>query len=273
MVKDEIDIEIDLLLEAIYSKYGYDFREYSRAHIKRRILNRLKHSRLKNISEMQNKLLHNKEFAVLLLQDLSITVTEMFRNPDFYKEIRNIIVPVLRTYPFIKVWHAGCSTGEEVYSFAILLEEENLLKRSTIYATDFNPRALSIAKEGIYPKKLISEFEYNYTKSGGKEEFSNYFTEDSKFVKMKSYLSKNVVWANHNLVTDSVFSTVNIILCRNVLIYFNKNLQDKVQELFYNSLVEGGFLCLGSKESIRFTSVENKYTEINKAQKLFKKKY
>jgi chemotaxis protein methyltransferase CheR len=272
-LKDITDIEIKLLLDAINARYGYDFSDYSPAHIKRRVLNRCRLSRLKSVSEMQEKVLHDKTFAIQLLQDLSITVTEMFRNPDFYQAIRLEVIPYLKTYPFFRIWHAGCSTGEEVYSMAIMLQEEGILDRATIYATDFNQSAINYAKDGIYPRKLIKEYAYNYYKSGGREDFSKYYSEDQEHVIMANQLKKNIVWANHNLVTDGVFSTVHLILCRNVMIYFNKKLQNRVHELFYDSLIKGGFLCLGAKESIKFTNLADRYIEVDKKQKLLKKSY
>ena len=229
------ELEISLLLEAVYQKYGYDFRQYSEAHIKRRIMNSKAMSGFENISQMQSKVLNDEAFASKLLQDLSITVTEMFRDPGFYKSLRENVIPVLKTYPFIKIWHAGCSTGEEAYSMAIIKQEEGL--------------------------------------SGGKESFSGYYTSNYDNVIMNQSLKKNIVWANHNLVTDSVFAEVHLILCRNVLIYFDRNLQNKVQRLFYDSLVNGGILCLGSKESLRFTDLNEEYTELDKKQRIFKKDY
>ena len=271
--KDTSEQEIPLLLEAIYQKYGYDFREYSEAHIKRRIMNRMSMSRLENISEMQSKVLDDKLFASQLLQDLSITVTEMFRDPGFYKSLRENVIPLLKTYSFIKIWHAGCATGEEAYSMAIIMQEEGLYDRTTIYATDFNQHALNRAKEGIFSNKMIKEYTANYQLSGGKESFSGYYTSDNENVIMNQSLKRNIVWANHNLVTDSVFAEVHLILCRNVLIYFDNNLQNKVQKLFYNSLVNGGILCLGSKEGVRFTDFYEEYAELDKKQRIFKKKY
>lgn len=267
------DIEISLLLEAIFQKYGYDFRDYSEAHIRRRITNRLSLSGVKSISEMQHKVLHDSAFAARLLQDLSITVTEMFRDPPFYKMLRETVIPLLKTYSFLKIWHAGCATGEEAYSMAILLKEEGLYERTTIYATDFNQQALDKAREGIFTTEHMKGYTRNYQQAGGKEMFSNYYTSDYDLCIMEQSLKKNIVWAHHNLVTDSVFAEVNLVLCRNVLIYFNKNLQNKVQRLFYDSLIQGGILCLGSKESLRFSDVEHKYTELDKKQRIFKKKY
>ena len=271
--KDTSDLEISLLSEAIFRKYGYDFREYSQAHIRRRIINRMNVSGIENIAEMQSMVLNNEQFVSELLQDLSITVTEMFRDPVFYKSLREKVIPILKTYPFIKIWHAGCASGEEAYSMAILLQEEGLYDRTTIYATDFNQSALNRAKEGIFSNKLIKEYTANYQLSGGKESFSNYYTSHYDNVIMNQSLKKNIVWANHNLVTDSVFAEVNLLLCRNVLIYFDQNLQNKVQTLFYNSLINGGILALGSKESIRFTDYFTQYSELDPKQRIFKKKY
>ena len=267
-----INLEIDLLLEAAYQHYGYDFRNYSKAHVKRRLLSRLSSSGLKSISEMQHQILHEPGFFDILLRDLSINVTEMFRDPSFYLAIRKEIIPILKTYPFIKVWHAGCSTGEEVYSFAILLKEEGLYNRVQIYATDFNTNVLEIAKKGIYPINRIKDFTANYQQSGGKHSFSDYYMADYNSVIFDQSLKKNIVFAEHNLVTDSVFAEVNIIICRNVLIYFNRDLQNKVLNLFNDSLINGGFLCLGSKETIQFSSQAESYETLNLQEKLYKKR-
>lgn len=267
-----VNLEIELLLEAIFQQYGYDFRNYSKAHVKRRLLSRLSSSGLKSISEMQHKVLHEPGFFDQLLRDLSINVTEMFRDPSFYLAIRKEIIPILKTYPFIKVWHAGCSTGEEVYSFAILLKEEGLYNRVQIYATDFNTNVLEIAKKGIYPINRIKEFTANYQQAGGRQSFSDYYMADYNSVIFDQSLKKNIVFAEHNLVTDSVFAEVNIIICRNVLIYFNRDLQDTVFNLFSDSLINGGFLCLGSKETIQFSSKAGLYETVNFQEKLYKKR-
>jgi chemotaxis protein methyltransferase CheR len=271
--KDKFEEDILLLLEAVHHKYGYDFRHYSQAHVTRRIMNKMKMSGLADVSQMQTKVLNDEIFAAELLQDLSITVTEMFRDKEFYKSLRENVIPFLKTYPFIKIWHAGCATGEEAYSMAIIIMEEGLYDRTTIYATDFNQQVLNIAKEGVFSNALIKEYTTNYQLSGGKESFSNYYTANYDKVIMNQSLKKNIVWANHNLVTDSVFSEVHLILCRNVLIYFDKQLQNKVQKLFYDSLINGGILCLGSKESLQFTDLHEAYTEFDKKQRIFKKKY
>ncbi|SFD88298.1 chemotaxis protein methyltransferase CheR [Chitinophaga sp. CF118] len=271
--KDISELDISLLLEAIFQKYGYDFRQYSQAHIRRRIINRMVLSGLEDISDIQSNVLNDEAFASKLFQDLSITVTEMFRDPCFYKSLRENVIPVLKTYPFIKIWHAGCSTGEEAYSMSILMQEEGLYNRTIIYATDFNQHALNKAKEGIFSNKMMKEYTANYQLSGGKESFSKYYTSNYDSVIMNQSLKKNIVWANHNLVTDSVFAEIHIILCRNVLIYFNNDLQNKVQSLFYESLINGGILCLGSKESLCFSNLSEEYSEMDKNQKIFKKKY
>ena len=271
--KETSDIEISLLLEAIFQKYGYDFRQYSQAHIRRRIMSRMAMTEYEYVSQMQARVLNDESFASELMQDLSITVTEMFRDPGFYKSLREKVIPILKTYPFIKIWHAGCATGEEAYSMAILLQEEGLYDRTTIYATDFNQVALNQAKEGIFPNKMIKEYSVNYQLSGGKESFSSYYTSSYDNVIINQSLKKNIVWANHNLVTDSVFAEANLILCRNVLIYFDKDLQNKVQKLFHESLINGGVLCLGSKESLLFTDFHEEYIELDKKQRIFKKRY
>ncbi len=270
---ENINIEIKLLIEAIYLKYGYDFRDYSPAHVRRRVLHRFEQSGLPNISALQHKLLYDDNFVQQILQDLSINVTQMFRDPSFYKALRTDIIPLLKTYPFVKAWHAGCSTGEEVYSMAILLKEENLLQRTQLYATDFNRKVVNIAREGIYPVVQIKEYTQNYQQSGGINSFSDYYSAGYNSVILDPSLRKNIVFADHNLVTDSVFAEVNIIICRNVLIYFNRELQNRVLKLFYDSLVPGGILCLGSRESIKFTAFADHFDEVNRSEKIYVKKY
>lgn len=267
------DIELGLLLNAIYLEYGYDFRDYAKAHIKRRLRSKLLKSKLASFSEMQHRVLYDKKFAAEVIQELSITVTEMFRDPEFYMSFRKNVVPILKTYPFIKIWHAGCATGEEVYSMAILLQEEGLYQRATIYATDINQKAIEAGKSGIFANERIKEYTANYQQAGGKMTFSDYYTAEYDMVIMNQSLKENIVWANHNLVTDSAFAEVHLILCRNVLIYFNRKLQSGVQKLFYDSLIGGGILCLGTKESLLFSGVAELYTELDKRLKIYKKKY
>lgn len=236
-------------------------------------MNRLSMGGYSSVLELMEKVEVNENVAAQLLQDLSITVTEMFRDPAFYQALRTTVIPILKTYPFIKIWHAGCSTGQEAYSMAILLKEEGLYDRTTIYATDFNQEALNKAKEGIYSGKLMKDYTVNYQEAGGKEAFSSYYTSSYEMAMMEKELKKNIVWANHNLVTDAVFAEVQLVLCRNVLIYFEKELQSKVHGLFYESLNKGGILCLGSKESLKFGPFSNSYQELDKRQKIFKKRY
>jgi len=269
---DNLNIEIKLLLEAIFLKYGHDFRNYSQAHLKRRVLHRLMLSNLNNISEMQYKILHDPEFMREVMTDFSINVTEMFRDPEFYRTMRKEVIPVIKTYPYIKIWHAGCSTGEEVYSMAILLEEENLLNRSLIYATDYNENVLKVAKKGIYKKENLGNYQKNYEKSGGKARLSDYLTDDGAMVKFDSGLRNRIVFSEHNLVTDSAFSELHMIICRNVLIYFNRDLQNKVIRLFRDSLMHGGVLGVGNKESLDFSNYSGEFEYINKAQRIYLKK-
>lgn len=264
--------EIDLLLESVFRIYGYDFRNYNKAHIRRRILHRINNLKLDSVSQYQHLVLHAEGYFDQLLRDLSINVTEMFRDPGFYQIIRNEVLPILRTYPYLKIWHAGCSTGEEVYSLAILLQEEGLYNRTQIYATDFNPDVLEIAKKAIYPLSKIKEYTLNYQTSGGTHSFSDYYLANYDSVIFNPSLKQNVVFAEHNLVTDSVFAEVNLIICRNVLIYFNKELQNKVVKLFTDSLVKGGFLGLGSKENLMFTDVYDLFQVIDHKEKIYKKK-
>ena len=273
IIRENETIETELLLNAIFMKFGYDFRNYGKAHIRRRIKHRQAVSGFGSISEMIHKMLYDPLFYQEILQDLSITVTEMFRDPSFYKAIRTEVVPLLKTYPFIKIWHAGCATGEEIYSMAILLKEEGLLKRSQIYATDFNQLALQRARNGIYPVERIKEFTQNYQKSGGKASFSDYYNARYESVILNDSLRENIVFADHNLVTDGVFGEMNMVVCRNVMIYFDKDLQNRVINLFHDSLIPGGFLCLGSKESLRFAGAAPKFEATCEKEKIYRKKF
>ena len=265
------DIEVKLLLEAIFLKYGFDFRGYSRLSVKRQILKIVKDEGLKNISELQYRLIWSESYFQNILPRFSISVTEHFRDPSFYKYFRDEIVPILETYPSLKIWHAGCATGQEVYSTAILLEEENLLERAQIYATDINPRALDVAKEGVYPEKELSLSAKNYSRAGGKKSFSEYiFAKGQKFT-IKEKLRNNISFFDHNLVTDETFVEAHVILCRNVLIYFDEELIQRVVKLFHNSLHSHGFLCLGSKERIIGHDDEVNLKLIESNEKVYKK--
>lgn len=269
---DNERLEIRLLLEAIYLKYGFDFREYSSAHTKRRLENRLGLSNLDNFGQMQHRLIHDEEFFNELLLDLSINVTEMFRDPWFYKKIREEVIPHLKTYPFIRSWHAGCSAGQEVYSMCIVLEEEGMKNRTQIYATDFNELILQKARTGIYPIEVIRNYTANYQQAGGRKSFSDYYAAQYDHVIINQELKDKVLFSSHNLVTDGVFGEMNIIFCRNVLIYFNKDLQNKVLKLFHDTLCPGGFLCLGSKESLKFTELSDEFEVVAEREKIYRKK-
>jgi chemotaxis protein methyltransferase CheR len=266
------NIEIRLLLEAIHLKYGYDFRRYAQASVKRRIHRRLERSGLHSISEMQHEVLCDTAFFEALLLDLSINVTEMFRDPSFFSALREHVLPALAGQPFIKIWHAGCSTGEEVYSMAILLKEMGLDAKTRIYATDVNEVVLKKAREGIFAIDQIKKHTANYQKAGGTESFGDYYAAHYDSVIMDKSLKENIVFADHNLVTDAVFGEMDMIVCRNVMIYFNRELQDRVFQLFCDSLCDEGFLCIGSKESVRFSTCESHFESVVDAQKIYRKK-
>jgi chemotaxis protein methyltransferase CheR len=265
-------IEVASLTSAIYRYYGYDFRDYSYPSLKRRILKRVGGERLKTISGLQEKVLHDAECMQRLLVDLSINVTSMFRDPTFYLAFRKKVVPLLRTYPFIRIWHAGCSTGEEVYSMAILLTEEGLYDRCRIYATDINEKVLEKARLGIFPLATMQENTTNYIQAGGRHAFSDYYTARYEHTIFRPELRENVVFAQHNLVTDGSFNSFNVIVCRNVLIYFNDMLQERVHELFLESLEKFGILALGKKESIRYTSAASRFETIDEEERLYRRK-
>ncbi|MES2414821.1 MAG: CheR family methyltransferase [Pseudomonadota bacterium] len=264
-------IELRLLMEAIYLRYSYDFRDYAGASQKRRVLHALSQFDCPTISELQSRILHDPAMFSQLLQYLTIPVSEMFRDPTFFLALREQVMPRLATYPSIKVWVAGCSTGEEVYSLAILLREEGLLERSLIYATDINPVSLDKARQGIFPLSSIRNHTLNYQKAGGKASFSDYYTAAYNAAIFDKSLVANITFADHSLATDSVFSETQLVLCRNVLIYFNKSLQDRAFGLFHESLSHRGFLGLGSKESIDFSAYAGRFTPLDKPERIFRK--
>jgi chemotaxis protein methyltransferase CheR len=264
-------IEIELLLEGIYRHYGFDFRSYAYASIRRRLWRRIEAEGLKTVSALQDRLLHEPAMMERVLLDLSINVTAMFRDPSFYLAFRRKVVPLLRTYPFIRIWHAGCSTGEEVYSMAILLEEEGLYERARIYATDINEVVIHRARAGIFPLERMQEYTENYIRAGGTRSFSEYYMAKYDGALFSPQLQRNVVFSQHNLVTDRSFAEFNVILCRNVLIYFDRALQMRVHGLFYESLVHLGLLCLGSKETLRLSEYEDSYEELSSADRIYRK--
>ena len=264
-------LELQLLLEGVYRQYGFDFREYAPASLKRRVWRRVLAEEAGSITGLLALVLHDAEVMERLLLDLSINVTSMFRDPTFYAAFRTQVVPMLRTYPFTRIWVAGCSTGEEVYSLAILLHEEELYDRTRIYATDINETVLERARLGVFPLEKMQEYTENYIRAGGKRSFSEYYLAKYEGALFDRTLTDNVVWAPHNLVQDRSFNTFNAILCRNVMIYFDRALQTRVHQLFYESLDRLGILALGHKESIRFTSLEHSYEELNAQEKLYRK--
>jgi chemotaxis protein methyltransferase CheR len=264
-------VEIELLLEGVFRHYGFDFRAYAFASIRRRLWKRIEAEGLKSISELQALVLHEPSAMERLLFDLSVSVTAMFRDPGFYRVFRDKVVPLLRTYPFIRIWHAGCSTGEEVYSTAIVLEEEGLLDRTRIYATDINDAVLQQARAGIFPLNRMQEYTENYITAGGRRSFSEFYTAMYDGALFSPSLTRNVAFSQHNLVTDRSFSEFNVIFCRNVLIYFDRDLQNQVHELFYQSLITFGILALGSKESLRFSQYEPCYENLHPRERLYRK--
>ena len=270
-IPSNIDIELPLLMEAIYLKYSYDFRDYSGASQKRRVLHALSQLDCPSISDLQSRVLHDPTMFHQLLQYLTIPVSEMFRDPTFFLALREQVIPVLRTYPSLKVWIAGCSTGEEVYSLAIMLKEEGLLERTLIYATDINPASLDKARQGIFSLGSIQGHTANYQKAGGQRAFSDYYTAAYNAAIFDKSLRENITFADHSLATDSVFSETQLVLCRNVLIYFNKKLQDRALGLFHESLGRRGFLGLGSKESIDFSAYAPRFDAMVKSERIFRK--
>ncbi|MFC7686726.1 CheR family methyltransferase [Ureibacillus sp. GCM10028918] len=265
------DLEIDLLLKAVFRLSGYDFRLYNRSSISRRIQNRMKVSNLSTITELTNMIIHDEDYLHQILNDFSINVTEMFRNPSFFKAFRNEVIPKLRDNAEIRIWHAGCATGEEVFSMAILMEEEGLMEKTVIYATDMNEDVLEKAKNGVFPIHKMQAYTKNYQLAGGKESFSQYYNTDRQYAYFHKSLLKNIIFAQHNLVTDQSFNEFHIIICRNVLIYFTQRLQNQVHHLFYESLVQGGYLGLGDKETLRFIDIMPSYNEVNGNERIYEK--
>jgi chemotaxis protein methyltransferase CheR len=264
-------LELRLLLEGIYRQYGFDFREYAHASLRRRVWRRVHAEGLTTISALLDRVLHDPEAMERLLVDLSINVTAMFRDPTFFLAFRNEVVPLLRTYPFTRMWVAGCSTGEEVYSLAILLEEEGLYDRTRIYATDINAGVLETARAGVFPLQKMQEYTENYIRAGGTRAFSEYYLAKYEGALFDRSLIENVVWAPHNLGQDRSFNTFHVILCRNVMIYFERSLQERVFELFDESLVRLGILGLGTKESLRMSERAGKYEELDSTERLYRK--
>lgn len=264
------EIDINLLLNDVLELYGYDFSLYSRASLDRRINRLFSLDKFSSFSNFRYKIITDKDYFKRFIEEITVNVTEMFRDPLFYKVIREELLPQLATKPFIRIWHAGCSTGEEVYSMAILLLESNLLKKSLIYATDINPEVLEKAKSGIFPLSQLRQYSENYILSGGRQDFSSYYSANYGSAKFLGTLSERMIFSTHNLVSDGSFNEFHLIMCRNVFIYFDKELQQRVFTLFDSSLEKLGYLALGSKETLKFSTIFPKYKQVGK-EKIWRK--
>jgi chemotaxis protein methyltransferase CheR len=274
MKPDEVeDVEIRLLLEGVQQVYGYDFRDYAAASIKRRLTHWLAESEFDTFSQAQARLLRDRDVFESLLRGITVNVTEMFRDPPFFRAVREQVVPFLKTYPFIKIWHAGCATGEEAYSMAILLNEEGMAGRYRIYATDINETVLKKASEGVLPITEMQRFTRNYQKSGGNASFADYYTARYDRAILLAALKKNIVFAPHNLAADGEFGEMNMVLCRNVMIYFKAPLKERCLHLFDSSLLPGGFLCLGLKEALEKKKIWERYEELVPTLRIYQKRY
>lgn len=271
MLDQDFDLELRLLLDAIYLKYHYDFRRYAVASLKRRLARAMVHFGCETLSRLQDKVLHEPGVFPRLLDFLTVQVSEMFRDPPYFRALREKVVPLLRTYPSLKVWVAGCSAGEEAYSLAILLREEGLLERALIYATDINPHALAEAEAGVYELERIAGFTDNHHRSGARVSLSDYYTAAYGRAVFDKSLKKHIVFSDHSLATDSVFAEVQLVSCRNVLIYFNRELQDRTIGLFREALCRKGFLGIGAKESLRFSPHAEAFVELVREDRIFQR--
>lgn len=265
------DEQVELVLNDVLEIYGYDFLNYSRASLKRRISRLISNDRFFSFAEFRYKVRTEPDYFRRFVEEVTVNVTEMFRDPSFYKTLRTEILPVLATFPLIKIWHAGCSTGEEVYSMAILLHEANLLNRSLLYATDINPAVLEKVRKGIFPLTQMKQYSENYIASGGRKDFSSYYVAQYNAAKFDEFLGKRIVLATHNLVSDGSFNEFQLIVCRNVMIYFDKPLQDRVLHLFNQSLQTLGYLALGSKETLKFSDVSTHFRQVENREKIWRK--
>jgi chemotaxis protein methyltransferase CheR len=271
VTEDVRAVELELLLEGIHRYYGYDFRGYARSSLRRRLANVMRSERLHTLSALQERVLHDRAAWERCLQGISVNVSAMFRDPAFFLTFRRVAVPLLRTYPFIRVWQAGASHGEEAYSLAVLLMEEGLYDRTLIYATDINEAALHQAREGIYPADLMQRYTQNYIQAGGMASFSDYYTARYDLAILRPSLRQNIVFSQHNLVSDAPFNEFNVVLCRNVMIYFTKPLQEHALNLLHSSLSKFGILGLGAGESLRLTPLHELYEPLAEGQKLYKR--
>jgi chemotaxis protein methyltransferase CheR len=265
------EIEVKLLLEAVSLRYGYDFRDYASGPLRRSITTGMAGEGVSTISALQDRLLHDSSSMQRFLGAVGVNVSQMFREPDTWRCLREDVVPVLRTYPSIRIWSVGCATGEEVFSLAILLQEEGLYQRSSIYATDMNEDALTVARAATCPNERMRSYEQDYQRSGGSSSLETYFTTAGRMARLKRNLLHNVTWAQHNLVTDSSFNEFHLIICTNVLIYFRPTLQQRVHRLFYESLIRSGFLALGQRESLVFAPESSRYEHVRDGVSVFRR--
>lgn len=264
------DREIELLINDVFEYYGLDFSGYSQASFKRRVDRLFQLDGFATFSDFLLRVRTDADYFKRMVEEITVNVTEMFRDPLFYKVLRNEILPVLGTKPFIRLWHAGCSTGEEVFSMAILLKEANLLHKSLIYATDLNGVVLETARKGIFPLQMMKQYSENYMASGGKKDFSHYYTANYGLAKFGEDLLEKMVFSQHNLISDTSFNEFDLILCRNVLIYFDKDLQERALTLFDDSLAKLGYLALGTKETIKFSHLKSRFQQFEK-EKIWRK--
>lgn len=265
-------LEIELMLEALNRHYGYDFRGYARTSLTRRVRKVLAHHDLTSVAALQDRLLRTPEAMNEFIELVGVHTTAMFRDPDFYRALRTEVVPLLRTYPFVRIWHAGCATGEEVYSLAILLQEEGIYERCRLYATDLSDAVLDKAKRGIFPLAAMREYTVAYQNAGGRQDFSSYYVADQKNAILRHTLRKNIIFAQHNLTVDGAFNEFHLVLCRNVGIYFNEMLREKMHGLIYRSLASFGIVGLGKKESLRFTTFADQYQEFPSEVRLYRRR-
>ncbi|MGV4413472.1 CheR family methyltransferase [Chryseobacterium sp. T1] len=264
------DVEIEILIKDVHELYGYDFSLYSRASFKRRIDRICMNDKFTSFAELRYTVVNDPEYFKHFVEEITVNVTEMFRDPSFFKALRENILPQLGTYPLIRIWLAGCSTGEEAYSIAILLKEANLYHKALIYGTDINPSVLEKARAGIFPLQQMKLYTENYILSGGKKDFSDYYTANYDSAKFDKSLQEKLILSTHNLVSDCTFNSFQLIICRNVLIYFDRDLQERVFNLFDDSLENLGYLALGTKETLRFSNIDKNYFQV-KDQKIWKK--
>jgi chemotaxis protein methyltransferase CheR len=265
-------IEIELLLTGLAQRYGFDFRNYSRASLTRRIRSAQHGEGASSISSLQEKLLHDPVATLRFVEALSVHTTEMFRDADVYRALRDDVIPLLRTYPFVRIWHAGCSTGEEVYSLAILLHEAGLYERCRIYATDISDRVLKRAQDGVFPLHNMRQYTRAYQRAGGREDFSSYYVADHEQAIFRQSLRRQLVFSQHSLVCDAAFNEFHLIVCRNVLLYFDQLLRQRALDLFHSSLIGLGMLVLGKKESLEYTPLVDNYEEVRPSLRIYRRR-